>query len=52
MVFFTEKPSLVDAACCKVDVIKGAEGFELVGLSSRETTLNCDGLRPTTALSA
>ena len=35
MVFFTEKPSRVLAACCKVEVIYGALGLVLVGLSSR-----------------
>ena len=36
MVFLTEKPNRPLAACCSVEVIKGAVGFELVGLSSRE----------------
>ncbi len=39
MVFFTEKPRRVLAACCKVDVIYGALGLTLVGLSSRLITL-------------
>ena len=41
MVFFTLKPSRVLAACCRVDVMKGAAGLELVGLSSR--LLTCRG---------
>jgi hypothetical protein len=39
MVFFTEKPKRVLAACCKVEVIYGALGLTLVGLSSRCATL-------------
>ncbi|SSS48200.1 Uncharacterised protein [Acinetobacter baumannii] len=39
MVFFTEKPKRVLAACCKVEVMYGALGFTLVGLSSRWATL-------------
>ena len=39
MVFFTEKPKRVLAACCKVEVIYGALGLTLVGLSSRNATL-------------
>jgi hypothetical protein len=39
MVFFTEKPKRVLAACCKVEVIYGALGLTLVGLSSRAATL-------------
>ncbi len=35
MVFFTEKPSRPLAACCRVEVMKGALGLERVGLSSR-----------------
>ena len=39
MVFFTEKPKRVLAACCSVEVIYGALGLTLVGLSSRLITL-------------
>ena len=39
MVFLTEKPKRVLAACCKVEVIYGALGFTFVGLSSRNATL-------------
>ena len=35
MVFFTEKPSRPLAACCRVEVMKGAVGLGAVGLSSR-----------------
>src|SRR5690554_7918531 len=35
MVFLTLKLKRELAACCRVDVIKGAAGFERVGLSSR-----------------
>jgi hypothetical protein len=42
MVFFTLNPKRVLAACCSVDVIKGAVGFEVVGLSSRLLTLKAD----------
>ena len=38
MVFLTPKPKRVLAACCKVEVIKGAEGLLFVGLSSRLVT--------------
>lgn len=38
MVFFTEKPRRLLAACCKVEVMKGAEGLLRVGLSSRLST--------------
>ena len=39
MVFFTPKPKRVLAACCNVDVIKGAEGLLWVALSSRASTV-------------
>ena len=39
MVFLTPKLSRVEAACCRVEVMKGADGLEPVGLSSRFTTL-------------
>ena len=38
MVFFTEKPSRVLAACCRVDVMNGALGLVRVGRSSRDFT--------------
>ena len=42
MVFLTPKPRRVLAACCRVDVIKGADGLDFVGLSSRFNTLNSE----------
>ena len=45
MVFLTEKPKRVLAACCKVEVIYGALGLTLVGLSSRTETLYSASLR-------
>ncbi|SLY34712.1 Uncharacterised protein [Klebsiella variicola] len=39
MVFFTPKPRRVLAACCSVEVMNGAPGLLLVGLSSRSSTL-------------
>ena len=44
MVFLTEKPRRVLAACCSVDVIYGALGLTLVGLSSRADTVYCASL--------
>ena len=38
MVFFTEKPMRVLAACCKVEVMNGALGLVRVGRSSRLLT--------------
>ena len=35
MVFFTPKPKRLLAACCRVEVMNGADGLLLVGLSSR-----------------
>ena len=34
IVFLTEKPSLLDASCCSVEVVKGAAGFREASLSS------------------
>ncbi len=39
MVFFTPKPRRLLAACCKVEVMNGADGLLLVGRSSRLITL-------------
>ena len=39
IVRFTPNPRYVLAACCSEDVVKGAGGLVLVGLSSRLTTL-------------
>ena len=52
MVFFTEKPILVLAPCCKVEVIKGALGLDLVGLSSRFEILKTPDLKSSSALAA
>ena len=52
MVFLTPNPSRVLAACCKVEVIKGAEGLDLVGLSSRLSTEYWAGLSDASATSA
>ena len=42
MVFLTGKPRRVLAACCSVEVIKGADGFDWVGFSSRSATIKSD----------
>ena len=36
MVRLAEKPSREEAACCRVDVVKGGPGLRLVGLASTE----------------
>mmetsp|Transcript_49389 Transcript_49389/g.88245 ORF Transcript_49389/g.88245 Transcript_49389/m.88245 type:complete len:244 (-) Transcript_49389:809-1540(-) len=51
IVLFTPNPRDVLAACCNEDVVKGAGGLELAGLSSRLTTLMSADLRAATARS-
>ena len=52
IVFLTLKPIRVLAACCNVEVIKGAEGFELVLRDSRSVTENAASRIAATAASA
>jgi hypothetical protein len=51
MVFFTEKLSRVLAACCNVEVIKGALGLVRVGRSSRWATAKLASRNAATAAS-
>ena len=46
IVFNTEKPNLLEASCCKVEVVNGAEGERLPGFFSIALTLN---VAPTTS---
>ena len=38
MVREAEKPSLEEAACCSVEVVKGGDGLRFVGLASTLST--------------
>ena len=51
LVFLTLKPRRVDAACCSVDVMKGAPGRVVVGLSSRLRTTKSASRRASRAFS-
>ena len=52
MVFLTENPKRVLAACCNVDVIKGADALDCVGFSSMLETMKLAPDRTFTMASA
>ena len=52
IVFLTEKPSLFDASCCSVDVVKGAAGFRDASRSSISLRMHSPALMDWVALSA
>ena len=52
MVCETEKPSLRDASCCKVEVVKGGAGDFFAGFFSMLSILNCAFLHASRKASA